>query len=206
MTDADYQEHLENVDAVRWNQLRLLPELAARYGLKKVYIERLTELDMPAMPDKLARLRDARAGQSELAKQLADVRRMLETAPPGERRDKLVAVQKEIVGLIEAYNLEMTQLGAAFSLVLNGQLEVAPLDTAALLDAANPVKDGVMAPDPAANAKRERGMISNVLNGGPVVVLICGGAHDLKSAIREIAGPDTEYVRITIYSYQGGTK
>jgi len=121
----------------------------------------------------------------------------------GDRRKKLTALEKEIVDMQAAHRHDKLEMGAAFGLVVDGQLEsVLPLDNAALLAAAKPVlTDGAFKAEPTAVSKRERAMIANALKAGPVAVIVCGGGHDLTTAVREVAGKGCEYVRVTGPAY-----
>jgi len=100
---------------------------------------------------------------------------------------ELLAVEKEILDMQQSYRCLVLEWGAAFILFLDGKLDaVVPLDDAALLAAANPVKaDGTIKFDPAAVAARERAMVAMELQMNRFVsVIVCGGSHDLTAAIQ----------------------
>ena len=128
---------------------------------------------------------------------------MLAKAPVGERREKLTALEKEIVDMQDVHRRDKLEMGAAFGLVLEGRLEsVLPLDDATLLAAAKPVlKDGTFKADPTDVVERERAMVTNALKAGPVAVIVCGGGHDLTAAVRQAAGEGCEYIRVAGPAY-----
>jgi hypothetical protein len=97
--------------------------------------------------------------------------------------------------LLEHHRLEMLELGAVARLLVSGELQaVVPLDDAAQLDAASPLRPGGL--DPVALAKREEAMAIRALAAGPVSVLVCGGSHDLTAAFKR-QSVECEYLRVT---------
>jgi hypothetical protein len=48
---------------------------------------------------------------------------------------------------------------------------------------------------------RQDAMVRAALEGGPVAVLVLGGAHDLSGAVRQLAPGDCEYLRVTTARY-----
>jgi hypothetical protein len=200
LTDDDYNCHLSEVEAVQRDQAATLEALAIRHGLRQVLVERFTEADMPSLPTRLAALREVEKNETELDQYLADVKAMLNKAPvelakspkERERRQKLLDLLKEVTATQSEHRRKMLEMGVAFRLLLVGRLDaVLPLDDAALLDAANPVRaDGSIKADASAIAKREQAMVSHALKAGPVAVIVCGGSHDLaaQSQRPEIGG------------------
>ena len=60
--------------------------------------------------------------------------------------------------------------------------------------AANPVKDGRIAPDAARIGARRAAMVKNVFDRGDVGVIVLGASHDLTEHLP--AG--TKYIRVTL--------
>jgi hypothetical protein len=169
-------------------------------GLKRVLIERLTEADMPALPHKVAQLRDVWKHLPEMKARLAETRQMLRDFPEGsERHGNAVALEREFAGRLADHRADMLRMGAAVQLLVTGRLEaVLPLDDAEMLAAAGPVLPGG-GPEAAALARRMQAMVKNALAAGPAAVIICG-ALNLTEAIREVDG-ETEYCRVATQGY-----
>lgn len=78
-----------------------------------------------------------------------------------------------------------------------GERGIAPhagarIETAAA-DAARPIgEDGKVKLDPKLNDAREDAIVKNVVGGGPVSVLILGGAHDLSDNVPK----GCQYIRV----------
>ena len=76
-----------------------------------------------------------------------------------------------------------------------GELErVLPLEDAVAMRAANPVKDGRIAPDAARIGARRAAMVKNVFDRGNVGVIVLGDSHDLTRLLPEGA----EYIRVKV--------
>jgi hypothetical protein len=197
LTDDEYSRHLLQVELVQVDQLAALDCLAKHHRLKRVLAERLTDDDMPALPAKVTDLRHA---ETALATQLADVRALLAAEKPGsDRYAKAARLEKELEALEDERRRDLLKVGAAIRLMVSGRLHaVLPLDDAALLDAASPLRPGGL--DPAALAKREGAMVGRALVDGPVSVIVCGGAHDLTAAFKRQA-LECEYLRVTTHGY-----
>jgi hypothetical protein len=194
---------LLEVEAIQINQAAALEFLARHHGLKRVLIERLTEADMPVLPDKVAQLREAQQHQPALKVQLAEVLKLLPTLPErGERHDKTLALRGQIVGMLAEHLENMLEMGTAIQLLATGKLDVVlPLDDAKLLDEAAPVLPGGKC-DPSAVARREQAMVKKALAAAvPVAIIICGASHDLTAAIRA-ADNDTEYYRVAVRGFE----
>jgi hypothetical protein len=201
----DWDQFLVEVEAVQLDQTAVLECLARHHGLKRVHIETLTEADMPALPDKVAQLRETEQHQQALKDELVEALRVLQTHPePGERHNKAAKVYAELAGMLADHRLDMLKMGAAVRLLMSGQLtEVLPLDDAKLLDAAGPMADGKQ--DPAVVSRREAAMVQKALASGPVAVIICVGSHDLTAEIRK-QEPRTDYIRVATRGYLAAVK
>jgi hypothetical protein len=76
--------------------------------------------------------------------------------------------------------------------------EVLPLDDAKLLEQAKPITtDGRVRLDPATLTAREDGIVNAAIAGGPLAVIVLGGAHDLSASVRRVAAGRCEYIRVT---------
>ena len=198
---TDWEAFLLEVEAVQLDQAAALECLAQHHGLKRVLVEGLTDNDMPLVPDKVSRLRIAKAHQPALKAQLAEVRTLIQQNRSAiERQKEAVALERQIVGMIAYHRAEALEMGAAVRLVALGRLDaVLPLDDAKLLDAAGPNLPGGKQ-DSAAIADREAAMVKKSLAAGPVAVIICGGAHDLSAAVLS-ADQTAEYIRVATRGY-----
>jgi hypothetical protein len=81
---------------------------------------------------------------------------------------------------------------------MRGEVEVLPLDDAALLEGAKPVRpDGAVGLDAARVEARHDGQVKRALASGTCSVLVLGGAHDLSASVRRLGGGNAEYIRVT---------
>jgi hypothetical protein len=65
---------------------------------------------------------------------------------------------------------------------------VLPLDHPVALEAANPVSpEARVKMDPRKVRAREDARVKGLLEGGPVAVIVLGGAHDLSASVRALA-------------------
>lgn len=87
---------------------------------------------------------------------------------------------------------DLLRLGAAGQLALEGKLRVLPAEGKGF-EQANPVRDGAVEFDEAANEKREDEIVRRLAKGG---CLVLGGAHDLADNIKRL-GLDVGYVLVT---------
>jgi hypothetical protein len=165
---TDWEAFLREVEAVQLDQAAALQCLAQHHGLKRVLVEGLTETDMALLPDKVTQLREAEQNQPALKAQLAEVQTLIQQNKSAtDRRNKAVALEKQIVGMLVAHRTETLKMGAAVRLLVSGRLDaVLPLDDARLLDAAGPILPGGKQ-DTAAVADREAAMVKKALASGP---------------------------------------
>jgi hypothetical protein len=171
-----------------------------------VLVEGLTEADMPALPDKVAQLREAENHQPALREQLAEVRRELRGIPKAAERHKLaLALELYVSGMLADHRVETLKMGLAIRLLMSSRLDaVLPLDDGKLLDAAGPILPGGKQ-DPAAIADREAAMVKKAMAASPVAVIICGGSHDLSAAVLQ-ADQTAEYIRVVTRGYLEATR
>jgi hypothetical protein len=113
-------------------------------------------------------------------------------------------VAKEVLGLLEHFQLDVLPLGTAGRLLMSGEVEeVLPLDDAKLLDEAKPIgPDGRFRLDSARLSARHDGQVQAALKDGTFALVILGGAHDLTQSVRRRAGGPCEYLRITTKCYR----
>jgi hypothetical protein len=201
---TDWDAFLDEVEATQLDQAAAIECLVLYHGLQRVLIERLTEADMPALPDKVAQLRAAELHQPALKDQLAEARKLAARLPEeSARQKKAVALEREISGMLADHRADMLKMGAAVRLLVTGHLKVVlPLDDAELLDAAGPMANGKQDRD--AMARRDAAMVKRALASGPVAVIICGGSHDLTAEIRK-QDPRADYIRVKTRGYVNAT-
>lgn len=179
----DWAAFLDDVEAVQVEQMALLRELAKSHGLKAVFLEGIAQDEMPAFRKLLGHL--ARWKKPELK------------GPSWE----VLSDQM----LIDMHRQDTLEVGAGGRLMMTGELEVIPAEDAHALEAANPVKDGKVQYDEAANERREDAIVRNVLaSESPVSVLVMGGGHDLTDNVERIGG-QVEYVRVQVNAHRKAT-
>lgn len=170
--DSDaYEAFLDDVEAVQVEQMTFLK----RIGVKKVFYEGLTPETHPAYLKRAATLQKLHR-------------------PDGDGGIDLL--------LKEFIREDTLQLGAAGRMLMAKQLEeVAPAEDEELLDKANPVREGKLVFDEAANKAREDAVVRMLLQEKESI-LIMGGAHDLG----DNCPADVEYVRVTLKKYRAVLK
>jgi hypothetical protein len=185
--DRLYAEHLQLVKVVQDEQMRTI----RRLGIRRVFIEGLTQKDLPAFKEIVRVVGDIDQHEvPRLRSLLADYREM------GENTE-------EIEGLLNQHRVRLLEFGAAARLLMSGELaEVLPLDDADLLDQANPVTpDGQVKHDRDRVRAREDAMVRAVLERKGIVVIILGGNHDLSGSVRRLGQGRVDYVRVTTQAY-----
>lgn len=188
--DRLYAEHLAQVEIVQLEQMAILRCLIRQNGLRAVLVEGMT-----TQADALPAVIESLQKKHEYAKLLREQRKEAETLPGAE------VLFAEIDGLLEQSRREHLEAGAAIRLVALGELkEALPLDDDATLQAANPVSNGRLRPDPVKISLRRDAMVRNAMKRR-VAVIVLGGRHDLtEHADRLCAGA---YVRVTTNGYPG---
>src|SRR5262249_27964571 len=147
--------------------LALLRCLAKHHGLHRVFAEGLTAQEVTAYREKVA---DLKGAEADLKKQLEEVVKLLEDAPPGsQRQTKAKEVQAEILAALGQHRLDVLRLGVAGQLLLSEEIEeVLPLDDAELLEKAKPITpDGKVKAEKDRFTARHDGQVTRVLARGP---------------------------------------
>jgi len=198
-----YARHLKAVAEVQAEQISLLRSLISRHGLRRVYIEGLTEEkadDFHAMVDVL---REAEATSIPKARSQRDELRMMIADDHAKGRTTSIATAldllRQVEDLLAEHEHRLLELGAPGRLLLSGELaEVLPLDDQDALDAANPVSPaGDVRIEPAALLAREQAIVRVLLDSEPVTVIVLGAAHDLTRALQSATVERVEYLRAT---------
>lgn len=164
--DLQFAAFLDDVEDIQREQVTILRDLIAEHGIKAVYLEGVTDANVDLFRSRVKELAEIDATALELA--------LHNTDDFGERAAAMVS--------LEAYERDILETGAVGQLVMTGEIEVLPLDDEALMDAADPTKNGWRF-DGADNDAREAAMVKRLLAGGPVVVVVLGQAHDLRSEL-----------------------
>jgi hypothetical protein len=109
-------------------------------------------------------------------------------------------LEKEILEAAAGLKAPLLEIGAAGRMHMTSQLEqVLPIDDAKRHQEAKMVQGGEIAPNPEKIRKRREAIVKNVLDRGPVGVIIIGGSHDLTEQLPK----DAEYIRVFVKSYPG---
>ena len=183
--DVTYLKHLDDVEAVQSQQKALLQALKEKYFVNEVFIEGLSAEDQEEFNSRVEQLRT-------LGRTLEAIRLLNQARENEEVKAKLGTVET-------SHRRELLRIGAAGQLQSKRTLKVLPAEDKAAHEAARPVrKDGKVTFDPMRNDAREDAIVKNVLAGGPVSILILGGAHDLSDNV-----PDgCQYIRVGTKAYQ----
>jgi hypothetical protein len=199
--DLRYQKHLLQVELVQLEHLALLRCLARRHGLRRVYVEGMTPEGVKNFREMVAAHKKV---ETRLYEQLQDVHEILQEAKEGTERQAKEAA-KEVLGLLERFQLEVLPLGTAGRLLMSGDVEeLLPLDDAKLLEEAKPIDPaGRFHLDPAKLSARHDAQVQAALKGDAFALVILGGAHELTDNVRRYAGGLCEYVRVTSRGYPG---
>lgn len=131
--EAQYRQHVREVEAIQEQQMALLRALIEKYGLKEVGTVGWTEKTRGDYQVKIESLRAVEKQMPALRKQLDEVRLlMVQMQATGrdktERYDQVAGIEKEISGLVEKHRLEMLAAGAGERLLVAGELSVFPLE------------------------------------------------------------------------------
>jgi hypothetical protein len=190
------------VELVQLEHLALLRCLAKRHGLRRVYVEGMTPEGVQNIREMVAAHKKVETG---LYEQPQNVHESLQEAKEGtERHAKAKEVAKEVLGLLERFQLDVLPLGTAGRLLMSGDVEeVLPLDDAKLLEEAKPIgPDGRYHLDPPKLAARHDGQVQAALKGNAFALIILGGSHDLTDSLRGAYGGTCEWLRITTMRYR----
>ncbi|MEQ8789894.1 MAG: hypothetical protein RIC55_26605 [Pirellulaceae bacterium] len=205
--DASYTDFLGQVERVQVEQMDLLRELIKHHGVERVFVEGLTEPDMPVFDARIQAMRKMEAELPEIRRRRdAALGEMARLEQAGKRDGKAYELETQLVaaidGLLEQHRLDVLRIGAAGHLYLAGELSaVEPLDDAHALAAAKPeVVNGDLQLDTALEM-REDAQVRRMIERGPYAVAILGGGHDLADNVERVTNRRSEYVRIFTARY-----
>lgn len=202
--DRLYEEFLSEVDLVQTEQKALLRCLIKHHGLRRIFCEGLTDLDLPIYRAKIAALRTVERQIPEVKTQLQKASQALAAmAKAGEEGSedyhRVVEITSELEELLYQHRLDLLQVGAAGQLYVAGEIEeVVPLDDAELLQRANPVaEDGGVKLDKEVIEARQDAQARAMIEDGKFALAILGGAHDLSDNLARLTGGTCEYITVT---------
>lgn len=207
LSDAEinraYLEFLDDVEAVQAEQKTVLRCLIRDHGLSQVYVEGLTEDDLPAFRAKIAGLVEIEANVPRLRRERDGLVSLIEHGPTDDTSEEDRAFIRRIDAFLEHHRREMLQIGAAGQLYLAGELDnLLPLEEPEGYAAANPVAaEGTVRFDAKAIEARQNSQVRRMLDGGPFAVVVLGGGNDLTDNVSN----DVQYIRISVESYTAGT-
>lgn len=193
-----HAELLEQVELIQQQQIELLRMLVRQHELKRVHVEGLAEKEEFIFDAKVSALR--KVGQ-ELVELKKEKEQLLALGDPDDDTRKIIDGIEEIEA---QHRSDLLHLGAGGRLLLNGEIEaVPPLENAAAHAASNPVSDdGAVALDQAKIEAREDAQVRLLLDGGPVAVIILGGAHDLSDNLERLSSGTAEYIRVELKAWK----
>lgn len=201
--DRLHRELLLEVELVQVEQMAVLRCLVKHHGLKKVFSEGFSPKELEAYRERVAVLRSMENEQvPQVRKQLADVRSLLDGST-GEKKEQAQAIEAQLLALLDDHKHRLLEMGAAGRLLISGELEdVLPLEDGEALEKAKPVTpSGGVKLDPAKVEARHDAQVKHATSGGPVAVIVLGGAHDLSASVRRL-GVNCEYLRVTTRRYR----
>jgi hypothetical protein len=186
-----YAEHLKRVESVQEEHIALLRWLASKRGVSEVFVEGLTEENLPDFFEKI-RTTD------ELGN--VDIPRLLEQL--AEARDsggvgRGLGLERELAVKTDEHRERLLSLGAAGRLCLARKLDVLALEDAVPLERAKPrLVGGRVVTDPVASEDREEAMVRNLLKSGEeLMVVMLSAGRDLSESI-EVWDPHCGYIRV----------
>lgn len=193
-----HAEFLDEVELVQQQQIELLRTLIQKHGLTQIHVEGLGEKEEFIFNAKVSALR--KVGQ-ELVEVKKENEELLALGDPDDETRKIIESIKEIEA---QHRSDMLHLGAAGRLLLNKEIEgVLPLDDADAHAASNPLnEDGSVTLDQEKIEAREDAQVRLLLDGGPVAVIILGGAHDLSDNLERLSGGAAEYIRVEVKAWK----
>jgi len=181
--DSRYDNFLTDVELVQAEQRQLLKHLIVHHGLRRVYIEGLTKEELPAFQKRIKTLRDFDKHKPK----------------GGTPIEQL---------MLHEYGLDRLEIGAAGQLYLEGELnDLLPAEDAVAFNRANPVdEDGKVVFDEKWNATREDAIVRELLKGGPLAVIVLGGAHDLADNAERLSNGTCEVITVSMKAYRKVTE
>lgn len=173
--DEAFEEFRDDVESVQTEQLQVLRVLIRKHGLKQVHVEGLAVEAVPKFQKLLRTLKTTRKG-------------VFSGNSPLD-----LFIQDE-------FKKDLLAVGAAGQLVMSGELKkVLPTETKKSLKDASPFDaEGKVRLDEAQIERRENVIVKHLMKGGPLVVVILGGGHDLSNNLPE----DCEYIRVAMKEYR----
>jgi hypothetical protein len=200
--EARYRKFLDEVELVQIEQEGVLRCLIRHHGLRRVLYEGLTPEETRLSREKVKELRTAGPAIREQVRAVRSLLKKLRDAKQGTRYEEGVAAEQTAFGLLEEHRVDVLKFGAPGRFD-EGELEVAALDEAGLLEKAKPVTpEGTVKVDAAAVRARNDAQVKVALKNGPCAVIVLGGGHDLSPSVRRLTGT-TEYIRVVTKRYKG---
>ena len=177
--DERYIQFLNHVEAIQKGQRQLLEYLIDHHGLKTVFLEGISEEELPKFNKFITTLRD-----------------FDQNKPKGETPIEQF--------LLWQYRRDRLEVGAAGQLLMAGRLEaILPAEEAMAFKQANPVgEDGKVTFDEKLNEAREDAIVRQLLKGGPIAVVILGGGHDLSDNAAKISSDTCEVITVSTKAYR----
>lgn len=199
--DELYEQLLLEVELLQLEQKALLRCLIKHHGLDHIYVEGLTERDMPIFKAKLTALKQVAGEIQNLQEQRGKVILLLES---GDSRQELSEAIDDIDKILAQYRMDRLQIGAAGQLLLDEEIdEVLPVEDTQAYEDANPVmENGGVVLDRRKIETRQDAQVRRLLQADRCSLVILGGAHDLSDNIDRISCGTCEYVKITTRWYR----
>jgi hypothetical protein len=169
--DRRFAQHELRVESIQREQYSLMTFLVPELQLRSIHLEGLCDGDAEHF---LKRLRQISAAG------------LIRNAQPSK------------ISTMEMIRQERLLAGTAGQLLIEGVLDVLPVEDRGVFEAANPFKsNGGLDNDSLMTELRESAMVRHLIHDGATTFVILGGLHDLSDNIPD----DCEYVRIETTRY-----
>lgn len=169
--DRRFAQHELRVESIQREQYSLMTFLVPELQLRSIHLEGLCVGDTEQFTKQLKRLNSAGISSN---------------APPSNEFTEEMIRQERLLA------------GTAGQLLIEGILDVLPVEDRGVFEAANPFKsNGGLDDDAMMSELRESVMVRHLIHDGAATFVILGGLHDLSDNIPD----DCEYVRIETTRY-----
>ena len=169
--DRRFRQHELRVESVQREQYSLMLFLVSELQLRSIHLEGLCMEDAERFSKRMKQLRSAGLTGNTLSSQKSKAEMI--------RQERLLA-------------------GTAGQLLMDGVLDVLPVEDRGVFEAASPFKSSAGINDVSQMTElRESAMVSHLIHDGDATFVILGGLHDLSNNVPD----ECEYVRIETRRY-----
>jgi hypothetical protein len=180
-----YAGHIDKVNDVQADEIAVVIPLAAKNGLREIFVEGLTKEFVNKFLEWVEHLKKDHPTAVSWDRVYRD------SKAKGDKHR-----EEEALTILKQWNLERAKLGTGAKLLAMGVVDkVVPAEDLDTLACARKLVAGEPVVRKKANDAREDAMVRNILSRGRFGFIILGAAHDLTESIKRLA-PDCEYIRV----------